>query len=744
MRFNLILSLLAVSAGLIGSLRAQTPPAPSTAQIGGVPVANLATSTLSTEADTYWVGEVFPLTHRVTGERRVFQSLAGAYDWNPTNLNTDEWSTAIGTTDTPPGGPAAQTFTQTTRAYGRAAGVIELPRGLQPVTLVTGTSTSGGPGILTTDTFTVRTAPARVTLKPLPAPPPMGFAGAVGDFTLKASITTTEVAVGEAVTWTMELAGAGNWPEVRGIPRRAVSKDFDVVTPAARPSLARGTLFDGSLIEDILLVPTKEGTYRLGPIKFTYFDPKVGKYQVLTSETFILKVGGGGAGLGPEPSITDVSATDPNETIPVPDAPPPVPLDPLSNPLASIAPFSDNALGAAVAVPGALFVLFWLSLSTRRSRLTDPLRLQREAHEDMQRLIGQIDAVVGESPDKLKFLLYSWQRAAAQFGGLTITEPTSAQVAAAIEKRRSGVVGSSWAQLWREANRVMYGEKTAIPADWTKRARAALSDAPVPSVPLFAIFLRRNLLPFLGCLALLLALAPVSARADAAADAYQKGEFAAAEAAWRTELAKNPTDAHLRYNLALALAQQDRWTESTAQALSAFVNDPSNPAIRWQFNLSLTRAGIDQPVFAELAAGTGFKQIMRTFSPGGWGVALTCFALLLAASGGFILWSAYSSHSRGLRWLSVLLALVAVAGGVASYQSIQNYGQLADTEIAVVSRHTRLCSIPNDGDTTQKTSPLPAGSLASVTRTFLGWSQVSFTNGQTGWVRTDALTYLYK
>jgi hypothetical protein len=586
MRFNLLLFLLAASTGLTGALHAQTPPAPSTAQIGGVPVANLATSTLSTEADTYWVGEVFPLTHRVTGERRVLQSLAGAYDWNPTNLNADEWSTATSNTDTPPGGQAAQTFTQTTRAYGRTAGVIELPRGLQPVTLVTGTSTSGGPGMLTTDTFTIRTAPARVTLKPLPAPPPMGFAGAVGDFTLKASITATEVAVGEAVTWTMELAGAGNWPEVRGIPPRAVSKDFDVVTPAARPSLARGTLFDGSLTEDILLVPTKEGTYRLGPIKFTYFDPKVGKYQVLTSETFILKVGGGGAGLGPEPSITDVGATDPNETVLVPDAPPPVPLDPLSNPLSSIAPFSQNALGAAVAVPGALFVLFWLSLSSRRSRLTDPLRLQREAHEQMERLIGQIDAVVGESPDKLKSLLYSWQRAAAQFGGLTITEPTSAQVAAAIEKRRSGVVGSSWAQLWREANRVMYGEKTAIPADWTKRARAALSDAPVPSVPLFAIFLRRNLLPFLGCLVLLLALAPASARADAAADAYQKGEFAAAEAAWRTELAKNPTDAHLRYNVALALAQQDRWTESTAQALSAFVNDPSNPAIRWQFNLA--------------------------------------------------------------------------------------------------------------------------------------------------------------
>lgn len=744
MRFKLFLSILAVSAGLTGTLRAQTAPTPSTAQIGGVPVANLATSTLSTEADTYWVGEVFPLTHRVSGERRAFQSLAGAYDWNPTNLNADEWSTAVSSTETPAGGTQIQIYTQTTRAYGRTAGVIELPRGIQPVTLVTGTSTSGGPGMMTTDTFTIRTAPAQVTLKPLPAPPPMGFAGAVGDFTLKASITATEVAVGEAVTWTMELAGAGNWPEVRGIPPRAVSKDFDVVTPAARPSLARGTLFEGSLTEDILLVPTKEGTYRLGPIKFTYFDPKVGKYQVLTSETFILKVGSGGAGLAPEPAITDVSVTDPNATVSVPDAPPPVPLDPLTNPLSSIAPFSENALVAAVAIPGGLFVFFWLSLSSRRSRQTDPLRLQRESHEAMQRLITEIDGVVGESPDKLKNLLYAWQRAAAQFGGLTIVEPTSAQVAAAIEKRRAGVVGSSWAQLWREANRVMYGERTTIPADWTKRARAALSDAPVPSVPLLAIFLRRNLLPFFTCLALLLALAPVAARADAASDAYQKGEFAAAEAAWRKASAENPTDAHLRYNLALALAQQDRWTESTAQALAAFVNEPSNAAIRWQFNLSVTRAGIDQPVFAELAAGTGFKKIMRTFSPGGWGVALTCFALLLAASGGFALWSAYYTHSRGLRWLSVLLALVAVAGGVISYKSIQDYGQLADTEIAVISRHTRLCSIPNDGDTTQKTSPLPAGSLASVTRTFLGWSQVSFTNGQTGWVRTDALTYLYK
>lgn len=745
MRFSSLSFSLITTAGFAGSLFAQTPRPPGQGEIDGQPVGSLVTSTLTTEGESFWVGEVFTLTHEIKGERRYLQSLAGAYDWNPANLSSEDWPLATGSSLTPPGGPTQQLFTQRTRVYARSAGTLDLPRGIQPVTLVTGTSASGGPGVQLTDAFSIRTAPAQVLIKALPAPPPMGFAGAVGDFTLKASVTATEVAVGEAVTWTMELAGVGNWPEIRGLPPRAVSKDFDVVTPAARRNQAPGALFDGSLVEDILLVPGKAGTYRLGPLKFTYFDPKVGKYQVLTSETFVLKVGDGGNGVVQEFAITDVAPSDSNDPVTVPDAPPPIPLDPLATPLTSVAPFSPTGLAAAVAVPGACFLAFWLALATQRSRQTDALRSRREAHATMERLLSEIDATVGQSPDKLKDLLYAWQRAAAQFGGLSIVEPTSTQVALAIEKSRHGVTGSSWAQLWREANRVMYGERSAIPADWTKRARAALSDAPVPPVPLIAIFFKRNFLPFLAvAFALLVALAPSSARADAPADDYQAGKFAAAEAAWRKAIAADPSDAHLRYNLSLALAQQDRWTEAMAQALSAFVLDPANPAIRWQFNLTVNRAGVDQPLFSELAAGTGFRKIMRQYSPGGWGLVLNLSAFLLAAAGALALWSGYKSKSRLQRWSAALLALVAVAGIYASLRSIRDYGQLADTQIAVVSRHTRLCSIPNDADTTQKTSPLPAGSLATVSRTFLGWSQVSFTNGQTGWVRTDALTYLYR
>jgi hypothetical protein len=52
--------------------------------------------------------------------------------------------------------------------------------------------------------------------------------------------------------------------------------------------------------------------------------------------------------------------------------------------------------------------------------------------------------------------------------------------------------------------------------------------------------------------------------------------------------------------------------------------------------------------------------------------------------------------------------------------------------------------VPTEIDSTQKTVPLPAGSLARVDRTFLGWSRLVFPNGQTGWVRTDWVTSLYE
>jgi hypothetical protein len=121
-----------------------------------------------------------------------------------------------------------------------------------------------------------------IEVRPLPTAP-AGFGGAVGQFKLASKIVPEKAAVGEPVTWTLELSGTGNWPEINGLPSREVSSDFQVVQPKAKRTPAEGKLFDVTLAEDVVLVPTQPGNYALGPVNFTYFDPKSGTYKTVTA-----------------------------------------------------------------------------------------------------------------------------------------------------------------------------------------------------------------------------------------------------------------------------------------------------------------------------------------------------------------------------------------------------------------------------------------------------------------------------
>jgi hypothetical protein len=205
-----------------------------------------------------------------------------------------------------------------------------------------------------------------------------------------------------------------------------------------------------------------------------------------------------------------------------------------------------------------------------------------------------------------------------------------------------------------------------------------------------------------------------------------------------------PTDAAPRLNLSLALAQQNRWSESAAHALTAFCLQPGDPTVRWQFNLALERAGIDQPAFTALATGTGFGSVARRLSPGGWGVALGGAAAGLAAALGVWLWAHYRGRGRGWRMGAALAAVLAIALGATAGVSLRTYGLLAERNIAVVAQNTLLRSVPTEATSAQKTAPLPAGSLAVVDKEFLGWSRLRFPNGQTGWVRSDAVVPVYR
>jgi len=710
-------------------LSAQTPPAVAPA-IDGVPLDQIAQVALRTEGDSFWVGELFTLSEEITVARRQFQSLGGPFDWSSPQFNAEEWSSA-----TPTDARNKVHLLRTTRTYGRIAGAAVLPAGRQPLTLVTEIAANGQP---LTDSFLISSAPLPLNFKPLPKPAPIEFAQAVGSFTLKAKAAATQVAVGESVTWTVELAGTGNWPEISRLPAQTISRDFQIITPVTKRVMSRGQLFEGSLTQEMLLVPSRPGSYQLGPIRFVYFDPKAGAYQMLTSETVALTVTGEAALPGTiVPPPTPLMAE--RLPVPVPMAPPPLPLDPIERARVGLPPVASSSLIVFGAVPLLLVLLWWLSLAAGRRYATDSKRRRREARARIEVELAHLAGAVSLPRALIVEHLRAWQHAAAEFAEITEASPTPAQIAGALEHVRTG---SSWAQLWRDANHVIYGETQTLPADWLLRAQGALSDAPLADVPLSALFLRRNLFPW--AVLLLVALLPLGVRAEAGAEAYRAGEFKKAEAAWRGAIAAAPRDAAPRANLAAALAQQNRWSESAAHALAAFCLAPQDAAIRWQFNLSLERAGIDQPAFVALATGAGWGGVARWLSPGTWGVALACAWWVWATALGLWLWAHYRARPVWLRRVAALLMVLALGVGGSALVSMRTYGLLAQRDIAVVAQNTLLRSVPTEATNAQKTSPLPAGSLALVDQAFLGWSRMVFPNGQTGWVRTEAVVTLYR
>ena len=88
--------------------------------------------------------------------------------------------------------------------------------------------------------------------------------------------------------------------------------------------------------------------------------------------------------------------------------------------------------------------------------------------------------------------------------------------------------------------------------------------------------------------------------------------------------------------------------------------------------------------------------------------------------------------------------MTALLLAVASVLGWQTYAAAADPAAVVVWRAGTLRSIPTEADTAQKTTALAAGSIALVGKTFLGWTQLTFDNGQTGWVRREELVPLWR
>lgn len=719
--------------------------------VGGtsVTVSEIAQARLTTPKSTYWVGEVIPLTYTLTSAYRYFHSLASNVNWPSPPVVAEDWSKPD-PREAMLGGERKVVSTQTTRAAAKDPGVLTLPAASQMVNLLVGQTGFGLFSQPVVEQRQIESEPLTLTIRPLPSAP-SDFSGAVGDFALVSKVVPTKAAVNEPVTWTLELTGTGNWPDLQGLPPREVSNDFQVVQPKSKRDMKDGSLFEGTLTEDVVLVPTQPGRYTLGPVKFTYFDTKSGTYKTITTTPVTVEITGSASTPAPQPSsgpqqftlpsAAPGAATAPLSPTAVAPAPPDkLPRDPLPGPATGLQPMGRTALVVVCLVVAALLpLLFWLVLAALRSRQTDPQRQRRAAHAALVKLLAELRQSAAKPGEARSALLRNWQNQTCVLWQVAHAAPAPQLLHACVGRLRTDAA-PAWARLWEECERALHGKTAALPEDWALRAEGALRAVRIPGWNLFSLFALRNLLPVL---ALCLLSLPTGVSAESAEDAYRRGDVAAAEAMWRKTLAAEPSDWAARANLGLALAQQDRWPEAVAQWTSAFLHDSRTEANRWNLALGLQRAGFAPPELVDLSRGTGFHSLVRAATPGEWQAGLVAAALLFAAALALLLLGAYRHIGAWARPAALTTCLVAVLLGATATFSLQSYGPLADPAAALVWRSTTLRSIPTEADTAQKTSPLSAGSLAIVDKTFLGWSRLRFASGEAGWVRTEDLVALY-
>lgn len=143
---------------------------------------------------------------------------------------------------------------------------------------------------------TISTPKLTVNVKPLPTGKPASFSGGVGEFTLKSSVSTTELKANEAVTVKLEIAGTGNMKLIN-TPEVDFPQDFETYDPKIdnQFSLTKNGL-SGKKVIEYLAIPRHAGTYTIPPVEFSYFDIKSKSYKTLRSDPYEIHVDKGAGG----------------------------------------------------------------------------------------------------------------------------------------------------------------------------------------------------------------------------------------------------------------------------------------------------------------------------------------------------------------------------------------------------------------------------------------------------------------
>lgn len=130
---------------------------------------------------------------------------------------------------------------------------------------------------------TLQTKPQQIEVMALPKEnKPEDFSGAVGKFTMDASVSPKKAAAGEPVTLGVTVSGQGNF-EGMGAPTLTGDEGWRTYPPSDKFQAADAIGFTGEKKFEYPIIARQDQTKTPG-VRLSYFDPSTGKYVTLTAD----------------------------------------------------------------------------------------------------------------------------------------------------------------------------------------------------------------------------------------------------------------------------------------------------------------------------------------------------------------------------------------------------------------------------------------------------------------------------
>lgn len=136
----------------------------------------------------------------------------------------------------------------------------------------------------------VQSQRVNITVKPLPAGAPASFNGAVGRFSMDATLPSERFAANSAATYTVKISGTGNLTFVQApkLTLPASFEQYNVKTTESINTSAAG--ISGYRQFEYPFIARAEGTYEVEPVEFSYFDPERMQYVALHTRPLSLEI----------------------------------------------------------------------------------------------------------------------------------------------------------------------------------------------------------------------------------------------------------------------------------------------------------------------------------------------------------------------------------------------------------------------------------------------------------------------